>query len=364
MKNLSLFLIILAFPYILWAQHENEVPIDSLNNSSPLGEVTDTVPVINFFETDESLPITLKYDITSFIRNKNKGEYLDAELIVNYKDLAPVIKNIRIKARGNFRRGQCYFPPIYLNFKTDPFLNTELKGMKKVKIVTHCSNTKSNQKYILKEYLAYKLFNVLSDNSFRVHLLDISYIDTGKKKKNYKEFGFIIEPIELVAKRQNSVLIDPKFVRGTNIKNESADQVALFEYMIANTDWRFKSGHNMKYIKSLNEITDKVIAVPYDFDFSGFVDTDYSFPQEWTTIDDVKEREYLGYCRNDEKEYLKVITSFLEKKQDIKETINSFAYLDEKEKIYLIEFLEDFFNELTQSDSFIKILKSQCRTDF
>jgi hypothetical protein len=328
MKKLLFFLIILAFPYILWSQSEVKVPVDSLYNSSPLGEVTDTVPDIDFFGTDESLPITLKYDITSFIRHKNKGEYLDAEMTISYKDSPPVTKNIRIKARGNFRRGQCYFPPIYLNFKTDPIQNTELKGMKKVKIVTHCSSSKSNQKYLLKEYLAYKLFNVLSDNSFRVHLLDISYIDTGKKKKNYEAYGFIIEPVELVAKRQNSVLVDPMIVRGTNIKNESADLVALFEYMIANTDWRFKSGHNIKYIKSLSEVTDKVIAVPYDFDFSGFVDAFYSFPQEWSTVKDVKEREYLGYCRNDEKEYLKVMATFQEKKQDILETINSFSYLD------------------------------------
>jgi len=364
MRKLSFFLIILAFPIYLWSQTNNNVSVDTLANSSLLGEVTDTVPDINFFETDELLPITLKYDITSFIRNKSKGEYLDAELTINYKDLPPVTKNIRIKARGNFRRGQCYFPPIYLNFKTDPIQNSGLKGMKKVKIVTHCSNSKSNQKYILKEYLAYKLFNVLSDNSFRVHLLDISYIDTGKKNKNYEAFGFIIEPIELVAKRNNSVLVDPMFVRGTDIKNESANQVALFEYMIANTDWRFKSGHNVKYIKSLNEITDKVIAVPYDFDFSGFVDAYYSFPQEWTNIKDVKERVYLGYCRKNEEEYLKVMTTFLEKKQVIKETINSFEYLDEKEKKSLINFLEDFFNELTYSDYFLRILKNQCRTDF
>lgn len=364
MKRLFFLFYLLVFPFLLWAQTTGKTLPDSLNNYSALGEVTDTVPDINFFETDELLPITLKYDITSFIRNKNKGDYLDAEMTVNYKDLPPVTKNVRIKARGNFRRGQCYFPPIYLNFKTDSIQNTELKGMKKVKIVTHCSNSKGNQKYILKEYLAYKLFNVLSDNSFRVHLLDIFYVDTGKKNKNYEAFGFIIEPVELVAKRNNSILVDPMVVRGTNIKNESADLVALFEYMIANTDWRFKSGHNVKYIKSLNEVTDKVIAVPYDFDFSGFVDAYYSFPQEWTTIKDVKEREYLGYCRNNEKEYLKVITTFLEKKQDLKETINSFEYLDENEKKYLIKFLDDFFNKLNQPDYFIRILKSQCRTDF
>ncbi len=356
MKSKVLYLLAFLIPLFLHAQ-------DSLNYAS-LSEVSDTVPNIDIFGNDELLHLSLKYDITSFIKNKQKGEYLDAELTVSYKDIPPVIKNIRLKARGNFRRGQCPFPPIYLNFKTDPIKNSELKGSKKIKIVTHCSQSKSYDTYLLREYLAYKLYNQLTDNSFRVKLLDITYTDTGKKQKNYHNYGFIIEPLELVAKRNESVEIEPVIVRGENIIEENADQVAVFEYMIGNTDWRFKGGHNMKYLKSLNQLTDKVIAVPYDFDFSGFVNTNYSFPQEWTSLKDVRTREYLGYCRNSNDDYRKTINLYLTKKDEILETIQSFKYLNEKEKKSLIKYLEDFYNELSRPEKFISLLKTQCRTDF
>ncbi len=356
MKSKVLYLLAFLIPLFLHAQ-------DTLNYTT-LSEVSDTVPNIDIFRNDELLHLSLKYDITSFIKNKQKGEYLDAELTVSYKDIPPVIKNIRLKARGNFRRGQCPFPPIYLNFKTDPIKNSELKGSKKIKIVTHCSQSKSYDTYLLREYLAYKLYNQLTDNSFRVKLLDITYTDTGKKQKNYHNYGFIIEPLELVAKRNESVEIEPVIVRGENIIEENADQVAVFEYMIGNTDWRFKGGHNMKYLKSLNQLTDKVIAVPYDFDFSGFVNTNYSFPQEWTSLKDVRTREYLGYCRNSNDDYRKTINLYLTKKDEILETIQSFKYLNEKEKKSLIKYLEDFYNELSRPEKFISLLKTQCRTDF
>ena len=364
MKKLIIIIFSFLLPIFCFAQNINPTLQDTFQNIATLSEVTETVPDIDFFGNDEPLKITLKYDITSFIKEKHKGEYLDAELTVNYKDIPPVVKNIRLKARGNFRRGQCIFPPIYMNFKTDPIKNAELEDIRKIKIVTHCSHSKNSTSYLLKEYLAYKLYNSLSDISFRVRLLDITYIDTGKKQKNYREFGFIIEPIELVAKRNESVIIDPAFVRGNNIIEESADVVALFEYMIGNTDWRFKTGHNMKYIKSLKEVTTKVTAVPYDFDFSGFVDAYYSFPQEWTSLKDVRSREYLGYCRERNNDYLYAINLFLNKKEEIMGTIQMFEYLDDKEKKVLEKYIDGFYTDLNRPERFISQLKAQCRTDF
>jgi hypothetical protein len=167
-----------------------------------------------------------------------------------------------------------------------------------------------------------------------------------------------------VAKRTNSVLVNAVFVKGPNIVPEDADRVALFQYMIGNTDWRFKGGHNMKYIKSLNVVTDKVIPVPYDFDFSGFVNTSYSAPQEWTNgISDVRQREYLGYCRDDEEDYLKTISLFNEKKEKIEETIANYSFLTEKDKKVLGNFVQGFYKANSQPQKFIPTLKSECRND-
>ncbi|MCF6358190.1 MAG: hypothetical protein L3J54_10330, partial [Draconibacterium sp.] len=310
----------------------------------------------------EYIPIdlTLKYDITSFIKNKVKGKYLDAELIVQYKDYSAT-KNIRLKARGNNRRDQCFFPPIYLNFKTSPIQNTELKGIKKIKLVTHCSSSKSYTGYILKEYLVYKLYNILTDYSFRVKLLNMNYIDTGQKERNYERFGILIEPLDLLIKRTESIEIEANVIKATDVIEEEADLVALFQYMIGNTDWRIKVGHNTKFIKSLTKVTPQVSPIPYDFDYAGFVGTHYSHPQEWTSIENVRDREYLGYCRDNDEAYLKVIRKFIDKKDEILETINSFNYLDERERESLVKYIESFYSQIEDTKDFLYILKNECR---
>lgn len=113
---------------------------------------------------------------------------------------------------------------------------------------------------------------------------------------------------------------------------KEADQLALFEYMIGNTDWKIKGAHNVKFIKPFEYESGKAIPIPYDFDFSGFVGTPYSFPQTWTTIEKVSEREYFGYCRDDDEAYLNTIASFESKKLEILQVISTFEYLPEKEK--------------------------------
>jgi hypothetical protein len=360
MKSFLFFgLILIASNYL--AAQNNTNDSDTTLAAQVLGEVNDTVQTEGFFETENPLKITLKYDITSFIKNKNKAEYMDAELIIYNNDETPVTKNIRIMARGNFRKGQCYFPPLFLNFKTDEIERTELKGVNKIKIVTHCSTGKNNDNIVLKEYLAYKLYNILTEKSFRVRLADITYIDTGKKKQQYRETGFIIEPVELVAKRNHCVLIDPMVVRGENIVEEDADRSALFQYMISNTDWRFKSGHNTKFMKSLTDVTSKVISVPYDFDFSAFVDASYAFPQSWSTSESLFQRDYLGYCRDNDEFYLKSIKLFLSKKDQIMKTISTFSLLPEKERKGAEQFTEEFFKEAQDQKSLVSTMKRECR---
>ncbi|NQU84193.1 MAG: hypothetical protein HQ541_00380 [Mariniphaga sp.] len=355
-----LFLIILQIH--LHAQNTIEFVNDTLGNEFYLEPVSDTIPNIDIFEDDAPLNITLTYDITSFIKNKSKGEYQDAILQIHYNSTDSITKNIQIKARGNFRKDNCFFPPIHLNFKSDPLENSGLTG--KIKLVTHCSNSTKYDSYILKEYLAYKLYNVLSGFSFKVRLLNILYIDTGKKNKNYQRVGFLIEPLAFLSKRHESIVLNPTIIREDNVIAEDADRVALFQYMIGNTDWRIKAGHNTKYIKPLSLITNKVIPVPYDFDFSGFVGTSYSFPQSWASIETVKEREYLGYCRDSNEEYLKNINRFIEKEEEILTTISSCKLISEREKNNLLKYIESFYKSLNKTDRFIFTLKNECRTDF
>ncbi len=353
MRSLIISLIFLFLLNYSFAQVETD--------TSLFEPVADTLTNIQFFDSDEPLVITLKYDITSFIRNKAKGEYLPAELSIYPTNSDSIVKNIRLKARGNFRRSHCFFPPIYLNFKTDPIGKTELEGIKKMKIVTHCSSSKAYNSYVMREYLAYRIYNILTDNSFRVRLLDINYVDTGKKQRNYKQKGFIIEPVELITKRLKAVEVRSEVVFGKDILPDEGTLVALYQYFIGNTDWRFKGGHNMKYIKMMETLTSLVVPLPYDYDHAGFVNASYAIPQEWSSADKITERDYLGYCQKDEHYYRETIDLFNEKKEDIITTIETFEFLGKRDKSELLMFVNEFYKMAEYPDYLVRTLKNECR---
>ena len=55
-------------------------------------------------------------------------------------------------------------------------------------------------------------------------------------------------------------------------------RVALFEYMIGNLDWSVPVRHNIKLIVPKEDSNAIAFPVPYDFDYSGLVKTDYAIP--------------------------------------------------------------------------------------
>jgi hypothetical protein len=141
------------------------------------------------FTHDEILDLSLRFDITHYTRKKPKDEYLKAILTYHINDKDSINKEIRLKSRGEFRNGYCDFPPLAVNFKKVEFKKEDLSRIEKMKVVTHCIS--GNEKNLIKEYLIYKLYNVLTDNSFRVRLLRINYINTFKKSKPITTFAII-----------------------------------------------------------------------------------------------------------------------------------------------------------------------------
>ena len=125
-------------------------------------DVVDTLSQdFGLFTNDEILNLSLRFDITTYKRKKPKEEYMPALLTYHISDKDSVNKEIRLMSRGEMRNGYCDFPPIRLNFKKAGFEKSDLKQIGKIKMVTHCQY--GNEQYLFKEYLIYKLFNVLTD---------------------------------------------------------------------------------------------------------------------------------------------------------------------------------------------------------
>ncbi len=261
---------------------------------------------VDLFSEEEPLEITLAFDIKSYQRNKFEGEYLPVQLTYHVNDTLDINKKVRVKARGEFRRAHCILPPFWLNIKKAEVGNKYLEGTNKIKIVTHCKDSKQYEQYVIKEYLAYKIYNEISLYSFRVRLIRMKYIDTGRKNKETSSLAFMIEPEDMMTERLgvNSVKSDVVSMRYTDTL--MMDVVALYMYMIGNADYSVAGRHNLKLIRRMDPVNPLPVPVPYDFDYSGLVNAYYAVPGENLGLTSVTQRYYLGPCRNDQ-QYLTAI---------------------------------------------------------
>ena len=347
---LSLILVYSIIPVQLYSQHDSVDFAYSLKHEE--------VDRLRLFESDDLLDITLKLDISFLKKKKPDVDYLDAVLSYYTEETDSVVSKIKLRARGNFRKNLCDFPPVSLNFSKNDSAGGEFSGVDKIKLVTYCK--RGYQEYVLREYLVYKLFNILTDHSFRARLLRITYINTAKEDKPLTEFGFVIEPIESLEKRTNTVEIKNVYLTQKNVDNEVMNRMAIFNYMVGNTDWSVPIRHNVLLMtmpedKSAN----RAAVVPFDFDFSGIVGSDYAAPFEGLGIESIKDRRYLGVCRSRE-EYVKSLVEFKEKEQEFYKTINEFPYLSAKSKKEMISFLKSFFIKIDKKNTIADYLLNDC----
>jgi hypothetical protein len=248
---------------------------------------------IRFFQDTVPLIVTLKTDMTALISGSIKENYQSAIFSSKLADSSVLSEEIRIGIRGHTRRKLCYIPPLRLNFHNTT--SPKLYSLNSLKLVGACKGGDYYRQLLLKEYLIYKMYNLLTEKSFRVRLLNITYEDNKGKKKTSAQYGFFVEGIDEMAKRNRC-----KEWENIKINNESPDReqmtmLAIFQYMIGNTDWSVRAYHNIKLIVSRKDSIAKPYAVPYDFDYSGMVNAYYAVPQPQLGIETVVQRVYRGY---------------------------------------------------------------------
>ncbi len=185
------------------------------------------------------------------------------------------------------------FPPLALNFKKNEVKNTLFDNQDKLKLVTPCDY----DRYVIDEYLIYKMYNLVTERSFNVRLVNILYFDTGKGKKLFEKYSFFIEHDDQVAERNNSFEVD-KNLTPYSLERKIFRNMAVFQYMAGNKDWYVTSKRNI-VIMQPNDSTQPPYAIPYDFDFSAFIDADYTKPRDVPDEYLATRRVYKGLCYTD-----------------------------------------------------------------
>ena len=309
---------------------------------------------IPLFESEEVLKVRIETDMKALLKLTKEDKYQKATLTVNEEQV-----RIGVRPRGNNRFETCNFPPITLNFKKTEFKDSSYNQLKKLKLVNACKLQSQYEQYILREYLIYKSFNMLTDFSFKVRLLQLEYVDTKGKMKPIQRFGFVIEDQHMLATRKNGIIIKPDGLRDEVMQRQQMVLISVFQYMIGNTDWQVAARQNLKLVKSMDVTLPEPFVVPYDFDYTGMVNAAYAIPAEALGIDDITERLYWGKCYAKE-EFQEAITLFLEKKEALFKMYNDFEYFDNYSRSHSIKYLTGFYKIIEKDKSWQSIFMSGC----
>ena len=322
---------------------------------------TATIDKVQFFNDTSILKATISTNMGKLFRQKDKtGNQFQANFTYRLPGDSAINEPILLEIRGHFRKDNCYLPPLKVVFKYKK--SSALYTLGSLKLVSQCKTAETYDQYLLREFLVYKIYNLLTSMSFNVRLLDLSLLDSSGKKRTITEHAFLMEDIKDLAKRNNCIDWKKGKLNSEQTDRRQMTLVAIFEYMIGNTDWGVPVNHNTRLIISKKDSLHRPYVVPYDFDYSGFVNTDYAVPDENLGIQNVRERLYRGYPRTME-ELNEVLDIFKRQKEKIYDLINNFELLTSKSKKDMITYLDDFFRIINEPNQVQNIFIKNARRD-
>jgi len=304
------------------------------------------------------MKIKLNYSNKNMKKKTTDSTYIETDLNFFQEDKWNTIP-VSLRARGNFRRAKCYFPPIKMKIKKSQTKNTVFNGNKSLKLVLPCKIENENNDNILQEYIAYKIYEIISPYHFKTRRVDVDFTEPkGKKSKSYQLKGFLIEDDSRLAKRFDGRVVE-QFIHPMAMGGLTSVRHAFFQYLIGNTDFSVSFQHNGKLLYTNKEF----LPLPYDFDMTGWVDPSYGFGNPTLGLSSLSERVYRGFKRDNELMNT-VRTQFIDSKAEIVKLVSSykqeFANASEFDKMF--GFMQEFFETIEDDGKFQKSILDKART--
>jgi len=298
------------------------------------------------FASHEPLVLTLKGDFKAVNRERNENSATRFPAALSIGADSPVPMPVELGSRGHFRlrQGSCSWVPLRVHFRKNDVAGTVFEGQSSLKLVTHCRDNDDFEQHVLREYLPYRIYGLVSPIAFRARLAKITYVDQAGKPMTTR-YGMFLEDDGDVAKRAMARSIDLPRIQFKDLEQDSLTTMAVFEFMIANTDVSILKLHNVKLMVTEQRV---ISPVPYDFDFSGLVDTPYSNPDPKLGIASVRDRVYRGPCRT-AAEFEPVLETFRAKKAGVLALFDSLPDLHPGYRKAARSYLEDFYTSIDRS---------------
>lgn len=318
------------------------------------------------FQDDSLIDVTITAPMKALLGHRPDEEYLAGALSYTEADGSIVEFDIGIRTRGNFRRQSrvCPFPPLRLNINKSQAKGSLFHKQNKLKLVAHCrDNSERYEQNLIREYLAYRILNTLTDISYRVRLARVTYVDSERNDEDRVRYAFFIEHKSRLSKRLGLAEISTSGIKVADLEGPYSDLTSLFQFMIGNTDFSPVAGaegedccHNTTLFGNEGEA---IYAIPYDFDMSGLVDAPYAEPNPRFRIKRVTQRLYRGRCAYNDNLQTS-IQLFQDNRDAIYELIGQQEQLEDSTRKRVSKFVDSFFDVIDNPKKVKREITSKC----
>jgi hypothetical protein len=311
------------------------------------------------FTATEPVQFTLLADFRSVQRDRNpeSTRTYPATLLVAGADGTEKSIPLHVRTRGHSRRlsTTCAFAPLRLEFDSNP-VGTVFEGQRALKLGTHCRDVDEYAQYIVREYVIYRIFNLLTPRSFRARLADATYVDAVTKKPLTARPGLFLEDDDDVARRLEGRIEDLEKITFRSVDADTVTLLTLVHYMIGNTDMSMYRLHNIRLVRHRQGT---LFPVPYDFDYSGVVNARYAVPDKQFGIASVRERLYRGPCRT-AAELEPFLARLREIRNDVMSLYDSVPGLDDRYRRDAKSYIDQFYRMIDRPNDVKRAFIDNC----
>jgi len=319
------------------------------------------------FQSADLLDITLVAPFDQIDCDRDKEREYEGSLSYTDANGQEVVLDITLEVRGNDRlkKANCRYSQLWVDFKRRQTAGTLFENQNRLKMVVQCGRRVSYANYIVKELQAYKLFAEISEINFDTRLLNVTYINSGRGNAGRTHLGFFLEHQNRLASRFDMEEVEINRVSSAELNPRQSALLALFMYLIANTDYAVTRGsgggeccHNAKLLQDRDR---QYFPIPYDFDSSGFVNTNYAAPPDPALrISRNTRRLYRGFCVPPET--LDAAIRVVQASRDrIVSIVGDTSHVDQRVANRSVRFVEDFFEIIDDPRRTERLIIRACR---
>ncbi len=298
------------------------------------------VSFLHTLERDQPADLYLTLDWRKLEKTKKEKAYVPASVKCMLTPRDSMLLPAKVRTRGHMRLNICSLPPLKLKIDKSGLDQYHLCSLNEMDIVHHCHESDQYDQYLLREYLAYKIWELVSPYYFSTRLVRMHYLAPDGSEAHASATAFLVENEEELLDRLQGRQIKTAIINHAALDRESFLRACLFEFMIGNTDWYIPTRHNLEFIG----IPGKPLlqTIPYDFDYSGLVNAPYAAHHESLNLSVITIRYYQGWCHTEE-EVRQQLQVFLDQKEKILQLPYRIPGLDERSIRHVVEYLKGFY---------------------